>query len=325
MKKKMINTATVEGYVYQFDPEKLRIMTVKNKDSENFGKEFINGQLDIATDEEGLNVVSVHYSYVTETTKKGTPNGTFKVLKSIIEGAPTWVKDGKDAALKVKATPSLELNDFYDREDKLVSAKRAGGGFLSIVNSLNEDEKKRSTFETDVIIYNVKRVEPDEEKHIDESYLILKCFAFDFRNAILPIELKVKNEKGIEYFENLDISKTNMVFTKVWGHIISATIKTEIKDESAFGESFVRTVERSNREWVVTGTAMEAYEWGEEGTITNEELEKAIADRNLYVAEVKRKQDEYTASKGETTTPTNAATSVPAEKPTVVNTGDFDF
>ena len=57
----MINTETIEGRVFQHD---LKIKTVQNSQSPNFGKAFIQGNLEIATDEAGLNVVKVHYTYV---------------------------------------------------------------------------------------------------------------------------------------------------------------------------------------------------------------------------------------------------------------------
>ena len=42
MKQKFINQVNIEGYVYQHS---LEVKTVKDPQSENFGKEFINGDL----------------------------------------------------------------------------------------------------------------------------------------------------------------------------------------------------------------------------------------------------------------------------------------
>ena len=80
--KKMINTERIEGRVYQHN---LTIKTVQNQTSANFGKEFISGQLEVAVDEEGLNIIPVHYTYVTETTSAGNKNATYANLKKIIE------------------------------------------------------------------------------------------------------------------------------------------------------------------------------------------------------------------------------------------------
>ena len=84
MAKKLINQTHVEGYVYEHKLEK----KVSGENSKNPGTEFINGILRIATDDAMLNVVDVHFSYVTETTKNGKSNATYGVLLNIIEGKP---------------------------------------------------------------------------------------------------------------------------------------------------------------------------------------------------------------------------------------------
>ena len=118
MKKNFINREIVEGRLYQHN---LEIKKVQNEKSENFGKEFISGTIEIATDEDGLNVVPVHFTYVVEMTKGGKKNVTFGVLKNIIEGAKCWVTDGKDSALKLRVSTALALNDFYIKEMKKIN------------------------------------------------------------------------------------------------------------------------------------------------------------------------------------------------------------
>ena len=79
--RKNTNQENIEGRVYEHD---LKVKTVANKQSANFGKEFIQGSISIATDEAGLNVLTVHYTYVTEFTKSGNKNATYGNLKRII-------------------------------------------------------------------------------------------------------------------------------------------------------------------------------------------------------------------------------------------------
>ena len=66
--KKMLNSVHLEGRIYAHD---LTVKTVQNEQSKNFGKEFIAGNLEVAVDEDGLNVIPVHFTYVTETTNSG--------------------------------------------------------------------------------------------------------------------------------------------------------------------------------------------------------------------------------------------------------------
>lgn len=297
MRKKLWNREHVEGRVYDHN---LAIKTVQNKDSQNFGKEFIGGTLDIATDEDCINVITINFTYVTEKTSKGGVNATFTALKNIIENGKTIVAKGKDEATKVKIDTALALNDFYTNrtgEEVLVSAKRNEGGFVTIVSSLCEEDK-RNTFEFDMLINGTRLVEADEERNIPSDYLIVKGAVFNFREAILPVELIVRNPSGIKYFDSLDASQTNMTFTKVWGKINSENIKTYKEEESAFGKAKVTEYEKNVKEWVITGTANEPYEIGDaENGITLEEIKAKVADREVHLAEVKKRQDEYQASK----------------------------
>ena len=54
-------------------------------------------------------------------------------------------------------------------------------------------------------------------------------------------------------------------------------------------------------------------------TITEEEIKKAMADRNIYLADVKKRQDEYNANKDKGTAATSNAASAPAQA------GGFNF
>lgn len=317
--RKNENTEHIEGRVYDHE---LALKTVQNQQSANYGKEFIAGKLFVAVDEEGLNVIEVHYTYVTETTKAGGKNRTFGVLKKIIEENKTWLTVGKDEAVKVKLDTALDLNDFYSsNDDQLVSIKMNEGGFADFVTEL-KPEAERNTFRVDMLINGVNRIEADEEKNIPEPYAVVRGAVFNFRNAILPMEFVIKNEAGMKYFEDLDATPSNPVYTKVWGRINSTTTKVERREESAFGEAAVSFVERKVKEWVITGTAKVPYDFGDEKVMTAEEVIKAIQDREIYLADKKKQNDEYKAQKAANTTggfPTAAPTAP------VVNKAGFQF
>ena len=312
--RKAQNTERIEGRIYQHD---LTVKQVQNQASENFGKDFIAGNIEVATDEEGLNVIKVHFTYVTETNKSGTKNATYATLKKIIDENKTWVTVGKDAATKVRIDTALALNDFYNNNDELVSAKTNEGGFVTIVNELGE-VAQRNTFSVDMVITNVTHVDKDDEKNIKEHALV-KGAIFNFRNDLLPVEFKVENEQGIKYFDGLGASGSEPVYTRVWGKIISETKTTTQEVESAFGEAAVRTYKNTNKEWIITGTAKVPYDFGDENILTAEELTKAAQNREVYLADVKKRAEEYKASRAAGTTPasTNATTAT--------KTAEFNF
>lgn len=307
--RKNINSERIEGRLYQHD---LSLKTVQNQQSQNYGKEFINGTIDVATDEEGCNVVSVHFTYVTATTKDGKPNQTYNVLKSIVDGAPTWLTHGKDEALKLRVNTSLGINDFLTKNDEMVSTPINEGGFVSVVKSLS-DEKDRNTFTFDMLITNVSRKEADEKN--PEELVTLRGAVFNFRNELLPVNLIVKSPEGMDYFENLGVTPNEPVYTKVWGNIVALTIKEERSEESAFGAPKIVSVNRIVKAWVVNGTATTPYEFGEEGVMTAEELKQAISDHQLHLAEVRKRTEEY---RSQNSVP-EKVTSMP------INTGAFKF
>ena len=297
MKKSMINKTHIEGYLYSIDKLELRESGPKSK---NPGTQFIMGTVNIATDNACTNIVPVHFTYVTATTSKGGTNATFGVLKDIVDGKLATVMDkGVDAAAKLRIDSAIGLNDFYterDGKEELVSAKRNEGGFVHTTPSLAEDEKVRNTFEADMIITGATRVEANEERNLPEK-VVVKGACFNFRNELLPVEFSATNPNAMNYFEGLEASPKNPVFTKVWGRQISETVVRKITVESAFGEDEVREVPSSRKDWVITGAAKEPYVWDDPSTITAEELTNAMTARQTYLATVKQRADEYKAQR----------------------------
>ena len=303
--KKMINNTHIEGLLYQHD---LTLKTSGEK-SKNPGTEFISGKIEIATDNAGINVVPVHFTYVTATTNSGKTNETFTTLMNIINGTHKSVMEhGADKAVKLRIDSVIGLNEFYtDRSGKeeLVSAKRNEGGFVHVTAALDEDEKKRSTFTCDMVITNFFVKEADAEKNLPEKGIV-KGAIFNFRGDLLPVEFSVVNPNAIAYFEGLGISGKEPFCTKVWGRQVSETLVKQIVEESAFGEASVREVKNSYKDFIITGAATSPYEWDSEEFITAAELKDAMAKREVNLAAIKQRQDEYKASKG------NAIPSTPA-------------
>ena len=296
--KKMINKSHIEGKVYQHTLE----LKTSGPNSAHPGTQFISGNLDVATDDAGINIVTVHFTYVTAVTSSGKENATYKVLADIIDGKiGSVMANGADNAGKVRIDSAIGLNDFYtDRNGKeeLVSAKRNEGGFVHAVNMLDEDEKNRNTFETDIIITEVTLREADEERQLPEK-AIVKGAIFDFRNALMPVEFSVINPNAISYFLGLEASSRNPVFTKVKGRQVSEVVVRTITEESAFGEASVREVKNTRKDYVITWASKEPYVWDDEETITAQELMKAMSDRQTYLATIKQRQDEYRASRNQ--------------------------
>lgn len=310
--RKTMNTVHLEGLLYEHD----LAMKVSGPNSKNPNTPFISGTISIATDDDCVNVVPVHFTYATATTGGGKPNATYATLQNIIDGVyGTVMGEGKDKAVKLRVDTAIGLNEFYtDRtgKEELVSSKRNEGGFVHVVNEILIDEKQRNTFKCDMLITGATRIEADEEKGTSEK-VIVKGAVFDFRNSLLPVEFSAVNPAAMDYFEGLEASQRNPVFTNVWGRQINETIVKRIVEESAFGEASVREVRTSHKDFVITGAKTEPYVWDDESSMTVAELNELIAKRETYLATIKQRQDEYKASK-------NAAATAPA-----IDNSGFNF
>ena len=290
MKKKMINQVHGEGYLYEH--------TLAHKKSKK-GVDYIGGTISIATDEECTNIIKFEFPYVVPVYgKSGKPNPNYKLLDNIINGtANSVMSGGKESALKLRIDSAIELNEWYDNNGDLVSNMRNSGGFVNTTQKFIEDEAKRNTFKTDILISGIFRKEANEETGEPEK-AVVKGAIFDFTNSLLPISLTVYKPSAMEYFESLEPSAAKPVPTTVWGNINSQEIVRKFETENAFGETLIEERTSSKREYVITGASSVPYEWDSEDFITATELKEAMSNREIHLAEIKKNQEEYSKQSG---------------------------
>lgn len=315
--KAMINRAHIEGLLYSHSLE-LKITGDKSK---NPGTQFISGTIDIATDDACLNIVSVHFTYVTATTAKGSANATFTTLANVISGTyPTVVAAGKENAAKMTVDTAVALNDFYtDRNGtvELVSAKRNEGGFVHVVQSLRSEAERNKT-QLDIVIYGTAFVEANEERNLPEK-LIVKGYIFNFRNDILPVEFSVLNPNAIAYFEGLDASEAEPVFTQVYVNQIAQTGTRTVETESAWGDTIVNEYQTTHKDFVIYNAVKEPYDFGDAEVLTKTDIKTKLAEREVMLATVKARWEEYKNSNSAVPASAPAASAGTAAK------GGFNF
>ena len=301
----ILNETHIEGILYD---QKLVLKTA-GENSKNPGMQFISGTIDIATDDELTNIVQVHFTYETPTfAKSGQANSRYNTLFDIMNGVTkVYMRDGQGATIRVDS--ALALNEFYSNrsgQEELVSVKRNEGGFIHVNSALNSDPDKRNTFRCDILITNVRRVEANDERKIDE-HVVVKGYVFDFRKTPMPMEFNAYTTGAMDYFEALEASEKNPVFTRIWGNQITQTTASTITEESAFGETFVREVASNRKDFVITGAAKEPYVWDDESTMTAAQLKEGLANRELNLANMKQRSAEYQASRTTNTAPATVA------------------
>ena len=70
------------------------------------------------------------------------------------------------------------------------------------------------------------------------------------------------------------------------------------------------------REWVITGCSKEGYAYGDEEVLTAEDIRKAMQDREVALADMKKRAEDYKNSN-------NVATATPAAPK--AKAGGFNF
>lgn len=322
MKKSFNNSVHIEGYVYEHKLEE----KVSGPNSKTPGTPFISGTLNIATDDQMLNIVQVHFTYVTAVTSKGAPNATYNVLKAIVDGRiGNVMENGAENAGRVRIDTAIALNEWYNNRaegNPLVSVRRNEGGFvhqLGMNEILNDNVDARATFSVDMLITKATRKEADTEKNTPER-MTLNGYIFDFRKQLLPVEFTVLNPGAMDYFENQEISEKHPFFTWLQGKQVSQTVVKKTTETSAFGDAIVKETRSSYRDFIVTWATDSPYDWDDEATLLATELQDMQSQRQVYLADVKKRQDEYQAQKnnGANALAGGAATAAPAK-------GSYDF
>lgn len=284
--KKISNKVILSGYLYDHDLQE----KVTGPASKNPGSPFITGTISIATDDNLVNIVDVHYSFVSPTNSKGTANTLYTILADIIHGkVKTVMRDGADEAAKLSATSAVDLNEFYSTRsgsEELVSVKRNEGGFLRLVKDLPLTPDDRNLFDVDMLITGVRHVDENPERALPAK-TILKGAVFNFRNELLPVEFSVVKENAMDYFEGAEISDKNPMFTHIKGRELTETVTKTIVEEGAFGEDSVREVTSSRKDYIVYWAAKDPYIFDDESTITRDEIKKAMETRNIKLADLK--------------------------------------
>lgn len=299
MKKTMLNTASVQGILYNHDLK----LQKSGENSKNPGTEYIRGSISIAVDPEMTNVIDIHFLYVTENTKKGK-NVTFTVLKNIIDGTlPNYMEHNCDTTY-LSVSTSIGLNEFYSKntgEEQLVSNQRYIGGFVRHIKESDltpeaEDGmvSARNSFLVEGVITGINRLEADEEQELPER-MTVKGAIFDFKKALLPVEFVIYRKDGMDFLEDNQVSSKNPMFVKIEGYVNSTTVVRRTEEETDFGPPIIRMSTKTRKEFIIN--SFTSGIWNDESTITEEELRNAMAERNVYLATIKQRQDEYEASK----------------------------
>lgn len=288
--KNFKNDVNVTGYVFNLGKNFNELQkNVTGPNSKHPGTEYIRGEINVATDDDAMNVVAVRFDYVPKTKKDGSENNNYKILSDLMEHCDTYETHGKEAT-KVRILGSIDCNDWTNRDGEQVTSKRIRGGFIS--TDVRNNPVLGATFDADMLIAACT-----EREYNDKPYVEVRGYVFNFFREAIPVTFNIRSGAGMDYFMGLDASSSNPTLTEVKGDIISSTVERQIEEESAFGAPTVRTVTRSLRTWDINWANPEPYEWDDESTLTKKEFKAMLQAREEKLAADQKRQEERRASR----------------------------
>ena len=319
-KNKFENKVSIRGWIWDYKLDERKTSSTANTPD----MDFISGWTDIATDEEGLNIVRVSWGFLgtRRTYKNGKNNDTYDCLGQLMGGS-SWKNDGKENAPRVRIDGSIETNDWVTREGELVSPKQVTGQFCHVLNE-TEQTTPCAKFSADMLAQNAAM----RESQTGDEYMELKGFVFGWGDNIFPVTFSVPSEAGQKFFEDYDITPSEPYFGKVWGEIHSSVqhIEHEVDDSQVgFGTVDVTESTRTLRTWDVEGANIKLGLSPE--TVEQSDLERMVAHREERLADVKaRAEARNNSTSGKAGFPASASTAAALKKKAVASfDDDFPF
>jgi hypothetical protein len=222
-------------------------------------------------------------------------------LQEIIQSGKTYQTDGRDA-IKVRISGDIEVNDWVNRNGEMVSVRRLGGSFCNRHNGQNIT--KPAEFEAEFLANTAMFHEVED----GDDYYELKGYVFNWRNELVPTSFSVSSPAGIKAFEDMEITQKEPKLVHIWGKVKTNTIVTqkESDEDLAFGVPAVTTTERTFTSWEVC-SASNPMEFDDASTITVDEVQKLLADREEHLADVKKRYEERQSQGVTNVTPASSA------------------
>ena len=279
-KDRFENKVSIRGWVWDYKLDERKTSSTANTPD----MDFISGWTDVATDEDGLNIVRVSWGFLgtRRTYKNGKNNDTYDCLAQLMSGS-SWKNDGKENAPRVRIDGSIETNDWVTRDGELVSPKQVTGQFCHMLTA-TEQTTPCAKFSADMLAQNAAM----RESQSGDEYMELKGFVFGWGDNIFPVTFSVPGEAGQKFFEDCEVTPSEPYFGKVWGEIRSTVQKIEREvDNSQVGFGQVNAVNystRTLRTWDVDGANISLGMSPE--TVEQEDLDRMNKHREERLADI---------------------------------------
>jgi len=249
----------------------------------------IAGELTIEVDADGT-LANARF-FAKPKFNSGKANSTYAVLDAMMSGEYQTVKENGEAADWIAITGSVDVNYFVSKQSndgEIARAQKVRGGFIKP----NREKRYANKWKTDLLVTSITDVEADVERGLDRFLRVKGFIVDDYNKRLAEIQVQVRAEKAINYIAGLEASIAQPYFVSTWGALMQ--VKRLVVTKNAFGED--EENEFSNIQWVVTGMNPEAYIFGDESAITNEDYETFRANLSAFIDAIKEKESEGTGA-----------------------------
>jgi hypothetical protein len=264
--REAVNQVTIEGTLLEV------------RHTEWKSKEGLNIELDIEVEENEVHTFKAMTRYKK---KDGSDNGIAKGYQTVINEYLTVAKHGRDQADKVRVTQGkIGLNDYLGQDGMLKSYPELSTNF---VNRIGAGDEFNPRAEFDVEIF-VKSVVPEIKNEEETGRVKVNAIIPVFGAKVIPFEFMVSQEGAEWVSDNYEVGCT----TRVYGDIVNFREVKETEVPVAFGKPQKKITTKTIREYLITG-GIDPYEEENVNRFTIEAIQKAMVERETYLAELKNK------------------------------------
>jgi len=278
---KSFNRVDMKGRLYNY-----KLQTVDTDKGE-----AISGSIDLEVDADGTKAEIRYFAYPVY--NSGKKNATYGVLDSIMAGNYKTVVDDGDEADWLACSASIDVNYFVSQrsdDGELARSQKIRGAFINA----NKDKKYTNSWELDFLITSIIDVDADEEKGYPRYLKVSGYMVDDYNKRLMAVNFQARKEAAVEYIAGLEASAQAPYFVRTGGKL-SKTVSRVVK-RNAFGEDSYNEYE--NVHWTIESMEPDAYEFGSDAVMTQEQYDELLGALEEYLEDVKSKSANDSGSTG---------------------------
>lgn len=178
----------------------LKAIDLEESTAKTSGKKFIKGTVtvsSVAGDKVHEHKISV---FQMEKNKKGEVTSIYKGLKTMMAEYKSVEAVGEEAADRIKVTGEIELEEYYNKQDALVSFNKVKGVFFNRLEE-GKDQADKAIASIEVVVDGFSPVADKETGEV--LHYAVNCFTVGFGEKVVELKRAIVSEQLSGPMENL--------------------------------------------------------------------------------------------------------------------------